>query len=137
VGTVYAEITLKNVFDAGKARKGLMKEQNVRSATITAIVDTGAMSLVLPEELRQKLGLDVTGERTARIADDRRVSCKVTEPVEVHWKNRDAMVRAVIIPGAETVLLGAIPLEEMDLIVNPTTQELAGAHGDVVEFMAL
>jgi hypothetical protein len=37
-----------------------------------------------------------------------------------------------VLPGAEEVLLGAIPLEDMDLIVNPARQELTGAHGDEV-----
>ena len=43
----------------------------------------------------------------------------------------------MIIPGAEKVLLGAIALEDMDLIVNPGTQEVVGAHGDVAESMVL
>ena len=43
----------------------------------------------------------------------------------------------MVIPGAEAVLLGAIALEGMDLMVNPVTRELAGAHGDTEEYMAL
>ena len=41
----------------------------------------------------------------------------------------------MVIPGAERILLGAIPLEGMDLMVNPVSQELAGVHGDEVLFM--
>jgi len=41
-----------------------------------------------------------------------------------------------MLAGAENVLLGAIPLEGMDLMINPKTQELVGVHGDTVEFMA-
>jgi hypothetical protein len=43
----------------------------------------------------------------------------------------------VVIPGAEFVLLGAIPLEFMDLMVHPAKQELVGVHGDNIELMAL
>ena len=137
MGTVYAEITLKNAYEEGKALEGLIKAEDVRTATVTAIVDTGAMSLVITEDLRQKLGLSIRGEKPVLIANGQRVLSKLTEGVEVHWKNRITTVRAVVIPGAAAVLLGAIPLEDMDLIVNPVTQELAGAHGDVVETLAL
>ena len=137
MGTVYAEITLRNIVDDADCKRGIIKERDVRSATVTAVVDTGAMSLVITEELRQKLGLAVAGEKFARTANGQRVSCKLTDPVEIHWKNRTSILRALVMPGAESILLGAIPLEDMDLIVNPVTQELAGAHGDIVEFLAL
>jgi hypothetical protein len=52
--------------------------------------------------------------------------------VEIHWKGRETACPALLLPGAEEVLLGAIPLEDMDLIVDPTARELKGAHGDEV-----
>ena len=137
MGMVYTEITLKNVWDEEKAEAGLIRAEDIRTATVTAVVDTGAMSLVITEELCQKLGLRIKGERIARTANGQRVSCKVTETVEVNWKNRDTTLPALVMPGAETVLLGAIPLEGMDLMVNPATRELVGAHGDDVEFLVL
>ena len=137
MGTVFAEITLKNAFDEGKFREGLISEQEVRSVTVTALVDTGAMSMVITEELRQKLGLIIIKEKIVQIANGQRVSCGVTEAVEIHWKNRSSTLSAVVIPGAEIVLLGAIPLEDMDLIVEPVNRELVGAHGDIVETFAL
>ena len=137
MGTVHAEITLENARDKGKAQEGLIKAEDVRAVTVQAVVDTGAMSLVIDEELRQKLGLTIQGEKNALVANGQRVNCKVTEAVEVHLKNRISILSAVVIPGAKKILLGAIPLEDMDLIVNPVTQELVGAHGDSVECLAL
>ena len=137
MGIVHAEITLKNMFDGASAQRGNIKPGDIRTATVTAVVDTGSMNLVITEELRQKLGLEIKGEKTAHIANGQRITCKVTEAVEVQWKNRDMVVPALVIPGAEQVLLGAIPLEGMDLMVNPTTQELAGIHGDKVEYLVL
>ena len=136
MGTTFAEITLKNSYDEGKAREGLIKEQDVRSVTVQAIVDTGAMSLVINEELQQKLGLGVIKRKFAQIANGQRVPCDVLETVQINWKDRCSSLHAVVIPGAKTVLLGAIPLEDMDLMVNPVTQELVGAHGDSVECFA-
>ena len=137
MGTILTEITLINATDNGNCERGLIKEQDVRAVTVMAVVDTGAMTLVINEELRQKLGLTIKEEKPVLIANGQRVRCKVTEAVDIHWKNRGSSQRAVIIPGAEKVLLGAIPLEDMDLIVNPVTQELIGAHGDVPETLAL
>jgi len=137
MGTTYAEITIKNSRDAGNAREGLIGEGDVRSVTVQAVVDTGAMSLVINEELQQKLGLKVMKIRSALVANGQRVTCKETEPVEISWKERISAVNAVVIPGAKVVLLGAIPLEYMDLMVNPVTQELVGVHGDSVECFAL
>ena len=137
MGTVHAELTLKNAIDIADYERGLIKEQDVRSVIVKAVVDTGAMSLVISEELRKKLGLTVKGEKMALVANGQRVLCKVTEAVEIRWKDRYSSIPAVVIPGAAKVLLGVIPLEDMDLIVNPVTQELVGAHGDVIECLAL
>jgi len=118
-------------------QNGLIREEDARTVTVQAIVDTGAISLVITEELCKELGLAATGERSALVANGQRVKCKVTDAVEIHWKNRTSTMRAVVIPGAKKVLLGAIPLEDMDLIVNPITQELEGAHGEIIETLAL
>jgi len=137
MGTVHAEITLRNAYDEGKVQEGLIGEEEVRSITVNAVVDTGAASLVINEEQFRRLGLGIQLERQARVADGRRVLCKVTKPVEIRWKNRRTSCEAMVIPGAETVLLGAIALEGMDLMVNPVALELVGAHGDTEEYMAL
>jgi len=126
MGIIETEITLKNVMD-----------ETIAPAVVTAVVDTGSLNLVITEELRQKLGLGVKGERTVHIANGQRVISKRTDAVEVRWKDRDTIISAIVIPGAEKVLLGAIPLEDMDLMVSPATQELAGIHGDKVECYAL
>jgi len=135
MGTVHAEITLKNVADEFRLREGRLKEQEVRTVTVNAVVDTGAWTLVINEELRQKLGLGIGEERGIRLADGSRSDCKLTEPVDVYWKDRHWICAAVVLPKAESVLLGAIPLEGMDLMICPRTQKLAGVHGDVAEFM--
>ena len=135
MGMVHAEITLKNIMDEGYARDGYIKPEDIRTATVKAIVDTGAMSLVITEDLRKKLGLGIRREKIVKTANGQRVTGKVTDAVEVQWKNREWSVNALVIPGAEDILLGAIPLEGLDLMVNPVTQELVGIHGDDVEYI--
>jgi hypothetical protein len=106
MGTAYAEIILKNVTDAGSAQRGYMTEKDVRECTVRALADTAAGTLVISGEVRQRLGLEIKGLRGAYLADGVRQVCRVTEPVEIRWKNRDTACPALLLPGAEKVLLG-------------------------------
>ncbi|GHV70073.1 hypothetical protein AGMMS49928_16190 [Spirochaetia bacterium] len=137
MGTVYEEITLTNAGDRINVQRGLTTEPEVRRTTVTAIVDTGAATLFITEAVCQQLGLTTDGERSARTASGARIICKVTEPVEIRWKERFTSCPAIVMPGAKNVLLGAIPLEDMDVMVNPASRELVGAHGDEIVTLAL
>ena len=130
MGLVYTDITLKNATDVGNVRRGIMKETDIHQTMVRAMVDTGCFTLVIPEAVRQELGLDVVEEYDVTLANETTETCKVAEPVEVHWKNRHDVVRAIVLPSAKEVLLGAIPLEGMDLIVDPARQTVMGAHGE-------
>jgi clan AA aspartic protease len=132
MGTVYADITLKNAGDAIRVECGSMPPDKVRQATVRAMVDTGAGTLVINEAVYAALGLKTESHRGATFANSTREICKLTEPVRITWKNRFSTCHAVVVSGGGEVLLGAIPLEDMDLIVNPKKLELVGAHGDEV-----
>jgi len=136
MGNVFAEITVKNVMDMGLAHAGHITESNVRSVTFTAIVDSGATTLVINEEIFKQLGLSVVKTRNINIAGGARMECKVTDPVHIQWKDRFAVVNAVVLPEGQP-LLGVIPLEFMDLMVDPVNRELVGVHGDHAELMAM
>ena len=136
MGTVYAELTLRNEWDVALAKRGYLNQEDVRTMTITAIVDTGAYTLMLDEETCQKLGLEKAGAQKIRIANGERLECPVTGPVEINWKDRQSVIRTISVPGLPKPLLGLLPLEEMDLVVHPSRHELVGAHGDAIEYMA-
>jgi clan AA aspartic protease len=137
MGQIFADITLKNAGDVINVRRGLIKSPEVRETAVRALVDTGAGTLIINELVQAKLGLAVVNLRRVTLGNNTKETCKVTEPVEVHWKNRQTACPALVIPGNGAVLLGAIPLEDMDLVVNPTKQELFGAHGDEVISLAM
>jgi len=130
MGYVYAEIILTNDGDITDAKRGYIKEPEIRQITVTAMVDTGAATLIINEDIRQQLGLSVKSTHEAELADGSMQTYGKTESVQIQWKDRTTACRAVVVPNASDVLLGAIPLEDMDLIVNPVKQELTGAHGD-------
>jgi len=135
MGLVHAEVTLKNAGDVINVRRGYIKEPEIRQATVTAMVDTGAATLVINEDICRQLGLSVESTYEAELADGSVQTYNLTESVQIQWKDRKAACQAVVIPNANDVLLGAIPLEAMDLIVNPVKQELIGAHGDKALYM--
>jgi clan AA aspartic protease len=132
MGEVRTEITLVNIGDKNVADRGFMPQDQVRRLTVNALVDTGAWTLVINEETRQKLGLLVEENGETTLAGGIKVPSRVTEYVEVRWKDRKTACEAVVLPDEEEVLLGAYPLEGMDLMVHPQRQEVTGAHGDKV-----
>jgi clan AA aspartic protease len=135
MGTVYTEVILKNAGDRVKARDGIIAEKEVRETTIRALVDTGAGTLAITEAVREKLGLAIQGLRRSTLADGTKQVYQVTEPVEIRWKDRYTACPATLLPGAGEVLLGAIPMEDLDLIVDPKRQQVVGAHGDEALYM--
>ena len=134
MGLVHTELILRNAGDVTNVTRGYIKEPEIRQTNVTAMVDTGAATLVINEAVRRQLGLAVEGTYVAELADGTVETYGLTEAVQIQWKNRDAICRAVLVPNANDILLGAIPLEAMDLIINPSKQELAGAHGDIAVY---
>jgi len=84
------------------------------------------------EDLRKKMGFAVVNEFHATLAGGSKVSCNVTEPVQIYWNGRTSSVQAWVLPDEEDTLLGVIPLEEMDLMVDPSNRKLVGAYGDTM-----
>ena len=130
MGVFMEEITLENVFDRGLADHGYIKETDVRTLKVDAMPDTGAWTLVINEEVREKLGLEIEGDVRSTLADGTVAKYPLTKPVKIQWKNRITFQSAIVVSNAKKVLLGALPLEGLDLVVDPVQQTLAGANGD-------
>jgi hypothetical protein len=135
MGEVRTEVTLINIGDQSAADRGYIPQEEVRRLTVNAVVDTGVWTLVINEARREKLGLRVKKPSEANLAGGIKISSGVTEPVMVCWKDRETPCEAVVIPGEEDVLLGALPLEGMDLMVHPLGNEVIGAHGDKMRYV--
>jgi len=132
MGLVHTEITLKNTADEILAKEGHLEKGEIRQVTVNALVDTGAWTLVINEELREKLGLDILGLEPGDLANGVREFYNLAGPLEIRWKNRRFLGETLVVPNAKEVLLGAIPLEGLDLIVDPRSEKVVGAHGDDV-----
>jgi clan AA aspartic protease len=130
MGSVYAEITLTNAKDVDAVQLGVMGEDEIRSVEVKALVDTGTWTLVINDELCRRLGLEHGVLWESTLADGSKHLYERMEPVRVHCENRDTICIPIMVPGADEVLLGAIPLQDMDLIVDLKNEKLIGRHGE-------
>jgi predicted aspartyl protease len=128
MSTFKEEIILAKAGDKVRLECGLLEE--IRTLTIAAMPDTGAWTLVINEETRKKLGLAIEGSILSTLADGSTTKYKQTEAVKIQWKNRSTTQQALLVPEADDILLGALPLEAMDLMVDPVNECLVGVHGD-------
>jgi hypothetical protein len=80
-----AEITVTNMSDMVEAEKGHIAEKDIRSVTIKALVDTGAATLIINDEICRQLGLGTAATRSANPAGGGTGTCKITESVQIQW----------------------------------------------------
>jgi predicted aspartyl protease len=97
---------------------------HVKHVTLSGIVDSGAAKLVLPGHVVDELGLLSDGETTVRLADNRRERRQVVSNVWLQLLGRHGVFSAVIEPNRQDALIGAIVLEELDLLVDCGTQSI-------------
>jgi len=124
MGLVFADIELINGDDWSDFRRKRIPEDNIRRMTVHMNVDSGAVMMAINENIRLQLGLDILEVRQAQLADGSYVELPVVGPVEVRFANRQCSVRAIVLPGNTQPLLGAIPMEDMDVMIHPARQEL-------------
>lgn len=122
MGLVHAELELCNAMDVALLRRQKIDSKEVRRIVVTALVDSGAYMMVIPEKVRLQLGLEIIGYELAELANGKQEKVGICEPIEIHFENRKATVDALVI--GEEVLLGAIPMEAMDVLIHPKLQKL-------------
>lgn len=124
MGLVYAEVELINSDDLALARRNMIPDSDVRRLNATVNVDSGAIMLTINDQVRAQLGLSKLGEQVAELADGSHIRVDIVGPVDVRFENRATTVRAMLMPGDTEMLLGAIPMEDMDVIIHPRAQRL-------------
>ncbi len=112
MGLVYAELTLRNPVDP-----------SLSPMTITALADTGAPHLCIPRHVALQLKLEERERREVTLADGTKQLIPYVGPIEVRFQNRSCYVGAMVL--GDEALLGAIPMEDLDLIIHPATRTVA------------
>ena len=98
------------------------REQEPAPVKVKALADTGAVMLCIPEHIAHQLNLATESMREVSVADGRSMKVPYVGPVKVGFGNRFCFVGALVL-GNE-VLLGAVPMEDMDLVINPGRREV-------------
>jgi len=129
MGLVYADITLQNAFDVTAAHKGIIANEAVKTLSVKALVDSGAITLTINDEIAKQLDLEVKDQVDVELADGTRGKNDLVGPVDIRFQNRITSCLALVLPGATEVLLGAIPMEGMDVIIDPKFEQLT-VHPD-------
>ena len=116
MGIVYADIEM--------VRRSLMDKDDIKKMRVNMLVDSGAYMMAINETIQEQLQLPFKEKRKSIMADGSIVEHNVVGPIEVKFKNRTATCNAVVLQGDTEPLLGAIPMEEMDVLIHPLRQEL-------------
>ena len=111
MGHVFAEIGLSNPRDL-----------NLETVKVKALADTGALMLCIPEHIALQLMLETETLREVSVADGRKMNVPYVGPIKVSFGKRFCYVGGLVL--GDEVLLGAVPMEDMDLVINPGKREI-------------
>ena len=111
MGLVFAKLVLRNP-----------RHPRLKEVKVNALADSGAVHLCIPERVRVKLRLEAIDEKMVTLADGSEKSVPYVGPIELRFKNRVGFTGALVM--GDQVLVGAIPMEDMDLVVVSKTRAL-------------
>ena len=122
MGEVRTMVRINNAVDTGMFRRGLITRDQIRSVTVEAVVDTGAVRSSIPVDVKEKLGLETLRHINAQMANGQTESVEMTEAAYIDIMDRVA-TESFLVLGSE-VLLGQTALESTDLLVDCNRQRV-------------
>ncbi len=130
MGEVRVKVKLTNALDRALARRGKIDEKDIRTYEADALIDSGAVSSVVPANVMQQLGLQSDGQRVAEYADGRNDVVELTEPIMFDIMGRKTTEGAMVL--GDEVIIGQTILEVLDLQVDCNRREVIPnpAHPD-------
>jgi clan AA aspartic protease len=124
MGEVRVSVEFENYDDRAVARRGFLPEDQIRSQRVNVVVDSGAVMLVLPQDLVEVLGLRMLRKAIVTYADERKEERDIAGVVSVKVAGRTVETNCVVGPPGSEALLGQIVLEEADLLIDCANQRL-------------
>jgi predicted aspartyl protease len=131
MGRIKVEVELANNGDLEAAERGDLPVDQVRRVTIVGVVDSGASRLVLPTAVANQLGLRITGKIKVTYADGRTAKRDRAEGVHLKLLGRQSVFRASLEPKRQTALIGALVLEDLDFLVDPSKERIYPRDPDI------
>lgn len=131
MGRVLVQATIENLQDLWEVKKGLRKPEDVRRVEVQdALVDTGARLLSMPLKYVKSLGLEYAETRDATTTAGKK-PFDIYRLVQLTVLDRQCPLDVAALPDDCPILIGQIPLERLDLVVDPGKQRVIGnpEHG--------
>ena len=119
---VRVTVKLTNAIDEGLISRGLLAPNLLRECQTPALVSTGALTLVIPPEIVEQLGLRLQGRQTDSSVNGHGQNISVTEPVTIICFGRQTTIEALVV--GDEVLIGQVVLHLLDLLPNWQNQRL-------------
>jgi len=111
MGLIYTSIDLRNPRDS-----------SLKPITVEALVDTGAIALCIPEHVAAQLKLDELEKREVKTVYGKLRLVAYVGPLQIGFGNRNCFTGALVLGHA--MLLGSVPLEDMDLVIDPRSRKV-------------
>ena len=124
LGRFSVELELANHKDLILAEAGVIAGDKVHRAGVRGVVDSEAARLVIPAAVAQQLGLETSSTAKVRHADGHTAERFIAREVHLAYGGREGVFNAIIEPGRDSALIGAIVLEDLDFLVDCVGQRL-------------
>ncbi len=124
MGLTHVEVDLIQCGDVELARRGHIDKDEIRHIPVLALVDSGCYFMAINENIQEILQLPVLGIKRSVLAKGQRGDYPIVGPLQVRYKEHIANCSAIVLPDDSEPLLGALPMEEMHVILDPQRQEL-------------
>ena len=124
MGLTYADVELINAGDIEMARRYIISDDEIKRIHVNILVDTGSYNLCINETIQSQLDLPFLEKRKGQLADGSIHEYDLVGPIVLKFKNRQTVCNALVLSGDNEPLLGAIPFEDMDVLIHPLRQEL-------------
>jgi clan AA aspartic protease len=98
------------------------RQPQLAPLSVSSLVDTGAMTICIPEHVAVQLQLPEIEKREVTTVDERSHVVPYVGPIQIRFQNRTCFTGALVL--GDSVLLGAVPMEDMDLIISPSRQTI-------------
>ncbi len=129
MGEVKVNVELENFGDREAVVRGSLSADQVRSQRFDVVVDSGAVMLVLPQDLVEALGLRILRKAIVAYADERKVEVDMAGVVSVKVAGRAVETNCLVGPPGSEALLGQTVLEQADLLIDCANQQLITRPG--------
>ncbi|CAK0754729.1 hypothetical protein CCP3SC15_10051 [Gammaproteobacteria bacterium] len=124
MGEIRVKVNLKNDRDIFRYQERMIKESEIRDVTLDALVDTGAVMILLPQDVVEFLGLEKTEKVIVTLANEQKIELEVAGTLSLKIENRTMKTDCLVGPPQCEPLIGQLVLERLDFILDPLKRTL-------------